>query len=222
MLSSCTGDINFTDPVNTRKSHEELMTQVRTEAIHVSNKYKVKIDPLHFKWDRFIALLEREFPDIWNEMLNSQWQPLTPNKNRPIPHRDREKPNGFGREISNRIGTLTTPSQTMTYPNMTSRFHHSLHSMPEMFSTCNDNSHFTNHFCQATQNRGQAPHMALFRMMNISHEQQGFYLRGSPRSKSSLYGTFQQEYYNQTLHNLITTTDHLETVPFAQARSTSY
>ena len=70
--------ITFTDPVNTRRVHKELMNKVRNEAIHISNKYKVQIEPLHFEWDRFIPTLEKKFPDILNEMLyhNSQQQPL--------------------------------------------------------------------------------------------------------------------------------------------------
>ena len=59
VLSSHMGDINFADPDNTRKAHKELMTRVRTEAIHISNKYKVQIEPLHFGWDRFFPCLRR-------------------------------------------------------------------------------------------------------------------------------------------------------------------
>ena len=40
-LSSYVGGINFTGPANIRKKHKELMIQVRTEAIHISNKYKI-------------------------------------------------------------------------------------------------------------------------------------------------------------------------------------
>ena len=58
VLSSCMGGIHFADPASIRKAHKELMTQVRTEAIHISNKYKnlnrtytvlVGQVPLHFR-----------------------------------------------------------------------------------------------------------------------------------------------------------------------------
>ena len=67
-LKSCISNINFTDPVNIRKAHEELMNQVRNKVIHTSNKYKVQIEPLNFEWDLFLPILEKEFPDILNEM----------------------------------------------------------------------------------------------------------------------------------------------------------
>ena len=40
-LGSHVGSINFADLTNIRKAHEELMHQVRTKAIHISNKYKI-------------------------------------------------------------------------------------------------------------------------------------------------------------------------------------
>ena len=53
-ISSLIGGINFVDPVNTRKVHEDLMK--------------------NFEWDRFIPTKEKEFLDILKEMLNSQQQ----------------------------------------------------------------------------------------------------------------------------------------------------
>ena len=50
-LSTVIGGISFADPVNTRKAHEELMNQVRNKAIHVSHKYKVKIEPFYIEWN---------------------------------------------------------------------------------------------------------------------------------------------------------------------------
>ena len=46
VLSSCVGGINFVDPANIRKAHKELVIQVRTKAIHISNKYKMQIEPI--------------------------------------------------------------------------------------------------------------------------------------------------------------------------------
>ena len=42
VLCSHVGGINFADPANIRKTHEELVTQIRTKAIHISNKYKIQ------------------------------------------------------------------------------------------------------------------------------------------------------------------------------------
>ena len=61
------GGINFADPGNIRKAHEELMTQVRTRTKHISNKYKIQIEPIQSEWDRFLSILEKDFPDILNE-----------------------------------------------------------------------------------------------------------------------------------------------------------
>ena len=46
LLSNCMGGINLTDPANIRKAHEELMIQIRTKAIHTSNKYKIQVEPI--------------------------------------------------------------------------------------------------------------------------------------------------------------------------------
>ena len=85
-LRSCISDINFADQVNIRKAHEKLMGQVRNEAVHINNKYNVQIYHLHFEWDKFIPTLEKEFPDILNEMLSpdNQQQPFNSTENRSI------------------------------------------------------------------------------------------------------------------------------------------
>ena len=59
-------------------------------------------------------------------------------------------------------------------------------------------------------------------MMKTSHERKGFYHRRSPRSNTSLYSTFTHEYCNHALHNPNIIANHLETIPFAQARGTTY
>ena len=71
---------------------------------------------------QFQPMLEKEFPDIVDKMLNSQWQPLNLNENRSIPHRNREQYNGFQRGNNNRKRTLTTPNPTKTNPDMVNRF----------------------------------------------------------------------------------------------------
>ena len=47
-------NINFADPVQTRRAHETLMHDVNREAQYISNKYSMQIDPLYFEWDKFI------------------------------------------------------------------------------------------------------------------------------------------------------------------------
>ena len=42
-LGSCVGGINFAGPANIRKAHEELMTQVRTIAIHTNLPFLSKV-----------------------------------------------------------------------------------------------------------------------------------------------------------------------------------
>ena len=76
MSSSHVGGINFMDPVSMWKAHKKLMTQVKHEAIHISNKYKVQLEPFYFRWERFIPSSEKEFLQLLNEMLrhNSQQQ----------------------------------------------------------------------------------------------------------------------------------------------------
>ena len=45
------------------------MSQVRTEALHISNKCKIQIEPIQFEWDKFLPTLEKNFPEILNEIL---------------------------------------------------------------------------------------------------------------------------------------------------------
>ena len=69
VLSSCMGGITFSDPANIRKAHIELVIQVRTESIHISNKCRTQIEPIHLEWDRFLPTSEKDFPEILNEVL---------------------------------------------------------------------------------------------------------------------------------------------------------
>ena len=80
---TCMGDINFADPANIRKAHKELMTQVRTKAIYISNKYKIQVEHIQFEWDRFLPTLEKDSLEILNKVLshNSQQQQQQPNPN---------------------------------------------------------------------------------------------------------------------------------------------
>ena len=64
VLSSHVVSINFANPANMRKVHKELLSQVRTSAIYISNKYRVQTEPLQFKWGRFLPTLDKDFPEI--------------------------------------------------------------------------------------------------------------------------------------------------------------
>ena len=59
------------DPVSMRKAHEELMKQVRSDTIHISNKYRVQIEPIYFEWKIFIPTLEKEFPRHTKQNIES-------------------------------------------------------------------------------------------------------------------------------------------------------
>ena len=60
-ISSHLGTINFVDQTNIREVHKELISLVRTETIHISNKYKTQTEPTQFEWDKFLPTL-RGFP----------------------------------------------------------------------------------------------------------------------------------------------------------------
>ena len=62
--------INLTYPANSQQVYGILMNEVRDEAIYISNKYKIQIEPLQFDWDKFLPSLGKDFPDIINEVLS--------------------------------------------------------------------------------------------------------------------------------------------------------
>ena len=117
---------------------------------------------------------------------------------------------------------MTTPDPTMTHQNMTNRFHHFLHNTHDISNNHHGNGHFTNHTYQAAQTREHTHYTIWFRMTKTSHEQQGFHNRESPRLDGSFNGTFSCENYNNALHNCYVIVNHMEAVPFGQARGTIY
>ena len=93
-LCSCFGSINFADTANIRKVCKELMSKVRNEAIYISSKYKIQIEPIQFEWDMFLPTLEEDFPEILNEILshsNKQQQQLNSNENRNTANENRNQ-----------------------------------------------------------------------------------------------------------------------------------
>ena len=80
-LCGHSGSINFEDPATwvastlhiqptSENAHEEMMSQVRTQTIHSSNKCKIQIKPIQFGWDKFLPTLEGSFPEILSEVLS--------------------------------------------------------------------------------------------------------------------------------------------------------
>ena len=72
------------------------MSEVRTEAIHISNKYKIQTEPIQIEWDKFLPVLEKDLSEILNEVLrhnNNQLQSANPNENRSMPNKNRNQYN---------------------------------------------------------------------------------------------------------------------------------
>ena len=55
------------------------MSQVRLDALHISNKYNIQVESVQFELDKFLPTLEKDFPEILNEISscnnNQQQQP---------------------------------------------------------------------------------------------------------------------------------------------------
>ena len=58
------GSFNFADQAKIRQVHKTLMNEVRNEATHISNKYKIQIEPIQVERDKFLPTLEKDFLDI--------------------------------------------------------------------------------------------------------------------------------------------------------------
>ena len=107
------------------------MDEVQNEATYICNKYKNHIEPIQFEWDKFLPTLEKDFPDLLNEVLsytnNQLHQPIanikssTPNENR----------NQYNTVIANTTRTLTNLSPLATNTNEARGYEHILHGMLE-------------------------------------------------------------------------------------------
>ena len=75
VLCSHVGSINFAAPANFKKVHKGLTSQVRAEAIHIGNKYKILIESIQFEWDKLLSTLEKDFLEILNEVLSHNNNP---------------------------------------------------------------------------------------------------------------------------------------------------
>ena len=138
------------------------MSQARNIAIHISSKYKIQMEPIQFEWDKFLPTLEKDFPEILNEVLwhsNNQHQQPNSNKNRNTSSKNK---NQYNTVINNRIRTLTALSPLATHTNRAHGFQHMLHSMPEN-NTYGGNGYLTNHRYQETQNGRHNFYTAPFR-----------------------------------------------------------
>ena len=128
VLTSHMHSINFVNPGNIRKLHKALMSQIRKEVINISNKCKIQIEPIQLERDRFISTLEKDFPEILNEVLShndNQQQLPNSNEHKSTLNEDRNQCNAG---TNNRTRTL---SLSTTHPNKAHMFHHISHSIPD-------------------------------------------------------------------------------------------
>ena len=115
VLHSHLGSINSADPANNRQVHEDLMSQVRNEAIYISNKNKNQTEPIKSEWDKFLPTFEKDLQEILNEILscnNNQKQPPYSNENSNTPNENR---NQYKTVINHRTRMLTTLSPSSTH-----------------------------------------------------------------------------------------------------------
>ena len=106
VLHSCVGSINFTDPANIRQTHKALLSHVRKEAIIISKKYIIPIEPIQFECDKFLPTLEKYSLDILSKVLTQQYQSNS-NINSSMPNENR---NQYNTVVGNRTRTLTSLS----------------------------------------------------------------------------------------------------------------
>ena len=80
------------------------------------------------------------------------------------------------------------------------------------------NTQFTNHTYQTTQNNGNANHIMAFKTTNISCDHQGIHIRRSFWSDSIFNNTFPHEHHNCHLHNPNITLNYPEATSVEQVR----
>ena len=140
----------------------------------------MQIEPIQLEWDMFHPTLEKDFPEILNQVLccNSQQQPPHSNKNISTPMENREQSSG---RIDDTTRILTTLIHSTTHPNMATRCQYMSHSTPETANTYSRSCHFTNCKIQVTQDRRHTYHTTPFRPSDTVCKKQGFHHRGSSR-----------------------------------------
>ena len=133
------GSINFADPANIRQICGILINELRDEATYINNKYIIQIEPMQFKWDKFLPMLEKDFPDILKEVLsciNQQHQSIS-NVNNSMPNKYRSR---YNTVIANWIRMLTLGTNT----NGACKYEHISQSIPEN-NTYGGNYHALHH-----------------------------------------------------------------------------
>ena len=107
------------------------MNEVRNEATYISNKYKIPIDTLQFKWDKLLPTLGKDFPDTLNKILsytnNQQHQPISI-INSSTPYGNRKQ---YNTVIANRTRMLTNLSPLSANTTGACWYECIPHSMPE-------------------------------------------------------------------------------------------
>ena len=73
-LRNTVRNVNFVDPVQTRRVNDTLMHDVNSKVRHIGTKYRMQIDPLYIERYKFIPTLEKYFLDILKEVLNCDHQ----------------------------------------------------------------------------------------------------------------------------------------------------
>ena len=98
---------------------------------------------------------------------------------------------------------LTPLGPGITQPNIRDIFQYGKtfsHSTPEIAFNYHQNTHFTNHTYQITQNNGNAHHSMTIRTWNTSHDHQVFHNRSS-LSCGLFNGNFSHKHLNNHLHS---------------------
>ena len=147
--------------------------------MYISNKYKIQIEPIQFEWEKFLPTLEKDFPDILNEILNcktGQQHQLNSNVNRNMPNDNR---NQYNTVIDNGTRMLNGAHGNA----------HISHSMPEN-STYGSNSHSSQNTYKGWQIRRHNYYTAPFRSSYTDHDLQGFHHRGTTRSSNGFHNTY--------------------------------
>ena len=182
------------------------MNKVNSKAWYINSKYNVPIELLYFEWDKFMPMLEWQFQDALNEMLNHycQWHLSDQNERWSITPRNRELSNNVRCRINNRTQMLTPLGPRITQTSIRGRFLHGKnfsHNTPEINFNHHQNTQFKNQAYQMTQNSGNAHHSTTFRTIYASCDHEDFHSRRSLQSNSLFIGNFTCEYHNNHINN---------------------
>ena len=146
-------------------------------------------------------MVERQFPNILNEMLNCyhQLHQSDQNESRSTITKNEEPNYNLRRRINNTAQMLPPPGPRITQPHMRGRSHHGKKSsqiIPEITFNHDKNTHFRNQTYQTTQDSGHAYHTMTSRTTGTSCDHQGFHSMRLFQSNSLFNRNFPGEYHN--------------------------